>query len=236
MHVEPPGHAPQTLKEFGTHYLMIVLGILTAIGIEQGVEAVHHRHLAEQATGQIEQELRANLEQARITQQQNQQRLDAVELVEAAVLQDVEKKDESLETFRQRIKAVKIGTFTPTLRRDAWDAAIASQALSYVDPATVRRFSEGYSAQRDVMQTILATFMLGNWAGQWNDVATNSRLGKVDQPALLRTLTAYRLALSAITGNERELEQAFSAAIGEKTASDQAASSASVPASATPSK
>ncbi|MDY0743455.1 hypothetical protein SNE35_03020 [Paucibacter sp. R3-3] len=214
MHVEPPGHAPQTLKEFGTHYLMIVLGILTAIGIEQGVETIHHNHLAHQATEHIEEELQANLQQARETLAQNRQRLTELQAIQEAVIRDVQQKDDSLATFAERLKAVHVGAATPVLRRDAWDAAIASQALSYLDPALVRRFSEGYSAQRDTMQTILTTFALGNWPGQIQNVSVDAKLGKVDQPAFLKALAAYQLALSAISSNEHELEQAFSAALG----------------------
>ena len=214
MHVEPPGHAPQTLKEFGTHYLMIVLGILTAIGIEQGVETVHHNHLAHQATEQIEEELRSNLVQARETLALNRQRLSELQAIQEAVIRDVQQKDDSLATFAERLKAVHVGAATPVLRRDAWDAAIASQALSYVDPVFVRRFSEGYSAQRDTMQTILTTFSLGNWPGQLQSVGVDAKLGKIDQSGLLKALAAYQLALSAISGNEQELERAFSAALG----------------------
>ena len=213
MHVEPPGHAPQSLKEFGKHYLMIVLGILTAVGIEQGLEAIHHHHLAEQATRQIEEELQSNLAQARETQAQNRQRLTEVKATVEALVQDVHKKDESLATFALRLDSIHVGTATPMLRRDAWEAAIASQALSYVAPAKVRRFSEGYSAQRDTMQTILMTFSLGNWPGQIQNAAMQAKLGRVDQVGLLNALASYELALAAIAGNERELEQAFSAAV-----------------------
>ena len=213
MHVEPPGHAPQTLREFGTHYLMIVLGILTAIGIEQGVEAVHHRHLAHQATEQIEEELQANLASTHDSLAQNLERMQKLKARQDALVQDVEKKDASLATFNQRLDGLSIGALTPTLRRDAWDAAIASQALSYVDAALVRRYSEGYSAQRDLVQTILNTFTLGDWPGRLQDVKMDARLGKVDQIALLKTLAAYEMSLGAVTGNERELEQAFTAAL-----------------------
>jgi len=214
MHVEPPGHAPQTLKEFGTHYLMIVLGILTAIGIEQGVEAVHHSHLAHQATEQIEEELQANLASTHDSLAQNLERMQKLKARQDALVQDVEKKDASLATFNQRLDGLSIGALTPTLRRDAWDAAIASQALSYVDAALVRRYSEGYSAQRDLVQTILNTFTLGDWPGRLQDVKMDARLGKVDQVALLKALAAYEMSLGAVTGNERELEQAFKAALG----------------------
>ncbi len=220
MHVEPPGHAPQTLKDFLTHYLMIVVGILTAVGIEQGIEAAHHHHLAKQATQQIDEELRTNLQEARTTLAENKKRLAALKKVEDALVNDVLHHDTSVGTFRTRVDAISIGTVTPTLRRDAWEAAIASQALSYVEPARVRRYSEGYSAQRDVTQMMLSTFTLGNWPGQLQAAVVDAKLGKVDQAALLKALATYELALAATAENERELEEEFKAAVGTSSDSD----------------
>jgi hypothetical protein len=42
--IHPPHHAPMTRREFFTHLFIVILGILIAIGLEQGVEALHHRH------------------------------------------------------------------------------------------------------------------------------------------------------------------------------------------------
>ena len=72
MHVEPPSHAPTNLKELGIHYLMIVVGILTALGLESGIEALHHRRLSHQTIEQVESELQANLADARASLKQNQ--------------------------------------------------------------------------------------------------------------------------------------------------------------------
>jgi hypothetical protein len=42
--IHPPQHAPMTRREFFTHLGIVILGILIAIGLEQTVEALHHRH------------------------------------------------------------------------------------------------------------------------------------------------------------------------------------------------
>ena len=219
MHVEPPGHAPQTLKDFLTHYLMIVIGILTAVGIEQGIEAAHHHHLAHQATEQIDEELRTNLQEARSTLAENKKRLAALKTVEDALFSDVLHHDTSPATFQARVATISVGAVSPTLRRDAWEGAIASQALSYVDPATVRRYSEGYSAERDVSQMIMSTLSLGNWPGQLQSAVVDAKLGKVDQAGLLKALATYELALSATAENDRELAEAFKAALGDSATS-----------------
>jgi hypothetical protein len=42
--IHPPQHAPMTRREFFTHLCIVILGILIAIGLEQAVEYLHHRH------------------------------------------------------------------------------------------------------------------------------------------------------------------------------------------------
>jgi len=42
--IHPPQHGAMTRREFFTHLFIVILGILIAIGLEQTVEALHHRH------------------------------------------------------------------------------------------------------------------------------------------------------------------------------------------------
>ncbi len=44
MEVHPPEHPIHTVREFLIHMFAIILGLLIAIGLEQTVEAIHHRH------------------------------------------------------------------------------------------------------------------------------------------------------------------------------------------------
>ena len=47
--IHPTHHGSFTLRDFFTHLGIVVLGILIAIGLEQTVEYLHHRHLAAEA-------------------------------------------------------------------------------------------------------------------------------------------------------------------------------------------
>ena len=47
--IHPPQHGAMTRRDFFTHLGIVVLGILIAIGLEQSVEYLHHRHLAAEA-------------------------------------------------------------------------------------------------------------------------------------------------------------------------------------------
>ena len=65
MHIEPPKVSMHSVKEFFTHYLMIVLSVLTALGLEALLEHMHHAHAAEAAQQAIETELANNVAEIR---------------------------------------------------------------------------------------------------------------------------------------------------------------------------
>jgi hypothetical protein len=70
MHVHLP-KAFHSWREFLKEYAIIVLGVLTALGLEQMVEGVHERHLAREAEDAIHQEMQENIDRAayRLSQQ-----------------------------------------------------------------------------------------------------------------------------------------------------------------------
>ncbi|HZL28558.1 MAG TPA: hypothetical protein VFC39_18690 [Acidobacteriaceae bacterium] len=63
--IHPPQHAPMTKREFFVHLFIVILGILIAIGLEQSVEYLHHRHLASEAA-------RALIDERHIDEEANQ--------------------------------------------------------------------------------------------------------------------------------------------------------------------
>ena len=60
--IHPPQHAPMTRREFFTHLFIVILGILIAIGLEQTVEALHHRHEREALIEDFHHECSGNLQ------------------------------------------------------------------------------------------------------------------------------------------------------------------------------
>jgi hypothetical protein len=81
MHIHLP-KVPHSWREFFKEYAIIVLGVLTALGLEQMVESARERHLAREAEDAIRQELQENIDRAayRLTQQACiENRLDEIE-------------------------------------------------------------------------------------------------------------------------------------------------------------
>jgi hypothetical protein len=60
--VHPPHHAASTWRDFFIHIATIVLGLLIAIGLEQTVEAIHHRHQRHQLQEDLHNEAEQNLQ------------------------------------------------------------------------------------------------------------------------------------------------------------------------------
>jgi hypothetical protein len=60
LEIHPPHHAATTWRDFFIHIATIVIGLLIAIGLEQTVELIHHRHLLHQARENLREEIRNN--------------------------------------------------------------------------------------------------------------------------------------------------------------------------------
>jgi hypothetical protein len=59
--IHPPHHAATTRRDFFIHLSTVVLGILIAIGLEQTVELIHHRHQVAEAREALHTERAQNL-------------------------------------------------------------------------------------------------------------------------------------------------------------------------------
>jgi hypothetical protein len=59
--VHPPHHAASTWRDFFIHIATIVIGLLIAIGLEQTVEYIHHRHLVAETRKALDEEKQENI-------------------------------------------------------------------------------------------------------------------------------------------------------------------------------
>jgi len=62
MEVHAPEHAIHTRREFLIHMLAITLGLLIAIGLDQGVEYLHNHHLRHQLEENVLAEAQRNVD------------------------------------------------------------------------------------------------------------------------------------------------------------------------------
>ncbi len=122
--VHPPEHAAHTWTDFFIHIATIVVGLIIAVGLEQAVEFIHHRHQLYEAREAIHTEMEVNL-----------QMLDEV-------LSDTQAAQTALERDTQLLQAAAEDKSPPSAlaypwgipypRSSAWQDAKASGAVNYM--------------------------------------------------------------------------------------------------------
>jgi hypothetical protein len=138
--VHPPEHRIGGFRDFTIHLLTITAGLLIAIGLEQSVEALHHRHQRKEAESLIRGEI-----------QDNQKALGerAQELrVELADMSDVLKTLESIQNSQpKKLEMKKLKFSEGPIQDSAWRTASTTGVLSYMDYGEVESFSDAYKEQ-----------------------------------------------------------------------------------------
>jgi hypothetical protein len=227
MHFEVP-KLPHSLREFFAHYVMIVVSILTALGLEAAVERMHHAHAAEKAQAALESELRTNLADLRSSNADNAKRLKPLEEFTDLLIKDFDDGVPSAQIKQQmadRVKAgIDFGVFYPKLRHEAWDVAVANQSASFMEPETLRRLSVAYAAQRDISPASLTPFV--NLPGFINAL-TDARVGASDPHEFLRSMRQASLTVHGANQKLMELEQDLAQALPEEQAAPKSGDRAS---------
>lgn len=151
MHLQVTKIRLGSLRRFAREYLMIVLSILTALGLQAWIEHADHRQAAAVASAQIEAELRANataIEQARA---HDLARAQLLENARDALERDIKAGLPAAAIYRHAHALMPDGLYLdvrqPSFRHEAWDVAVANQAASWIGDAQLRRYSAAYAAQ-----------------------------------------------------------------------------------------
>lgn len=154
MHLELPKARLKSLGDFARHYLMIVLSILTALGLEAWIEHVHHADAAKVASARMDNELHQDLaaiESALATNDITLRKLSTLENLLQADLR-AGKTDAAINRDVRANRALFVLNLDfPTLATDAWDVAVANQSAGWIDARTLRRYSAAYSAAQGLM-------------------------------------------------------------------------------------
>lgn len=197
-----------SLKDFAKHYLMIVLSILTALGLEAWIEHVHHTHAAALASHQIEAELQANLDGVRSSYQKNQQRLVSLQQLDDAIAKDVRdgKPDAAVNQHIQALKnEFKLSLEWPIFANQAWDVAVANQSATWMDRAALSEYSAVYSKQRDAASWMTQDSTLFLDAPRMATLRTRIDLGREVDP--IEFLSVLRQMIITSSETQSQLKQ-----------------------------
>ena len=245
MHVEPLEKLPRSVREFLSHYAMIVLSILTALALEQVALGIEHRHEGSRAREEIEQEIASNrkaVDEALQITRNNEKEWQALVSRTVADVRAGQSTDESLEATLKEA-GHKFRDALPPLKTTAWDAAISDHSVNFLPHEDLVRYSELYAAQRMFAQAMWDVIR-DSAARDLAAISLAVALGKPDPRATVTTLNARLRTIGIIESQLAQVDQMLqeTTASAEKTsppasgvassAIGSAASTTSPPASA----
>ncbi|GLQ90906.1 hypothetical protein [Dyella flagellata] len=220
MHLELPKAPLESLKDFLKHYLMIVLSILTALGLEAWIEHVHHRHAAEAASEQIEAEIRINLADVNQALAADTHQVEVLTHLRDSLEQDL-KANVSNKEMQQHILS-QIDSFTlnlrwPALRHEAWDVSVANQSASWIDSKRMYRYSAVYATQREADNKLTANLQLTINGPRMIDNMTDLRSGSVEPREFLHVVAQMEVIQQQAKSSLGQLQQRMQNALNDST-------------------
>jgi hypothetical protein len=200
-------------KDFAVRYLLIVAGILSAWAVNQWNESRQHARIAEQTRQALQAELRADLDELAKALAFNSAELRKLAPLRNELFMAVQRG-----TPAAQIEAGPLARWDgavrqqlPGLRRDAWDAAVAGQAVTHLDAAELRRYSAAYAALRlvDGQTPAQDGGVAGELRRRYTQWQLDRQLGRLDTLELVRLLLLWESAgqynLALWQGVESEL-------------------------------
>jgi hypothetical protein len=220
MHVEPLEKLPRSVREFLSHYAMIVLSILTALALEQAVLGLEHHHQGERARHEIEQEIESNRQAVHESLLVTRNYARAWEAMLARTVADVKAGQSTNESLLATIAQARgqFGDSTPALKTAAWDAALSDHAVDYLAHEEVTRFADLYAVQRFFSQALWDTTR-DSAARNLSDISLPTLLGKADPVATITMLNSRVRALRIMESQLSQIEQAMEIALAAAPAS-----------------
>jgi hypothetical protein len=147
--VHAPHESIHTWKGFFIHIATIVIGLLIAVGLEQSVEYIHHRHQLQEARRELLIEVDDNLHLIELNIESTRKTSLALD-ADIAMLRAKQSSNSPV--------AMKLDyTWHPNDTQDgAWQAAKQSGALSLMPHEELRRYTRVYTVLAAIMDALPA--------------------------------------------------------------------------------
>ncbi|WP_288381524.1 hypothetical protein [uncultured Massilia sp.] len=209
MHVEVP--KSHSFKEFAGEYIMIVVSILTALALENGVHRYHQSHKAHEAARNLDAKIAVNIAEVHQEVLDNEAEMKRLKHLREVLLKDIQAglgdKDTLNHVMRESKNRFDISFSAPTLQREAWDVAVANQALSYMPQDQLQRYAKVYARMRDMQATFQG--MTNSFADlpAVADTMSNLEPKEISPQALYRTFTQMTFVHESNLNNMRALEK-----------------------------
>lgn len=209
MHFEVP--KAKKFKEFGGEYVMIVISILTALALEHGVQSWHHRHLAHEAAEKMNAELRETIKEVNAALEHNEKKRLALHALREQLLTEIRGKTPDAELMRRFDREwrpmMQLDLETPGMRREAWEAAVANQAVTWLPREALERYAAAYGAIRDHNAITYNGTMSFFDAPRLMDTFSNAQMGVSNPQEIYRAVHHMVVAYDNFDGNLKSLNQ-----------------------------
>jgi hypothetical protein len=217
MHLEVP--KAKKFKEFGGEYVMIVISILTALALEQGLEALHHRHLAHEAADKMNVELRQTIKEVNAALAHNEKKRLALHQVQNQLLTAIRSKTSDAELMqrfnREWAEMMRLDLDTPTLRREAWETAVANQAVTWMPRASLEGYAGAYGAIRDVSTSVYSGALLFLDTPRLLDTFSKAQMGTANPQEIYQLAARMVAAYDNLDGNLKSLNAELQKVVDE---------------------
>ncbi len=189
--VHPAQHAATSWKDFFIHIATIVVGLLIAVGLEQTVEVIHHRHELAQVRRELSNEREVN--RKAMAKEASYWRWETVELrnnlMVLAYLQI------HPGTADETLPGSLIWSHVHEPHSEAvWDAAKTSGVTSLMSREEIEQYEDAYNKLREVDDARWLTWNALNEASRYQ--FTDSRLSHLTPAQISDVITLTQVALN----------------------------------------
>lgn len=199
-----------SFKDFFREYLLIVLGVVTALVANAWITRIQHDQAAAVASAQIDRELQASLDSVHGSLQKNRANAHDLDGLGKLIADDL-RQGMPARIINEQIRAhrdeFQTGFYFPDTSTSAWDVAVANQSVSWIAPDRLQHYSKAY----DDLRALGAWGQNGEYVSmdvpQISNFRTDLDQGRdVDPLAFLHTVEQVRLALGTTDGNIASIE------------------------------
>jgi hypothetical protein len=198
-------------KRFGAEYLMIMLSILTALALEDVAQDIQHRTLATEAAAKIDAEINVNLDELSTIITHNDAQAAKLDVIRKALLADIRSGASDAHLMKKIMAeyedAFELSIKSPSLRREAWEVAVANQAVSWMQAKELKRYSAVYAEMRDVQAIAISGTNVFFDGPRMLDVGSNVQMGVSNPREVYRMINQSIVSYASLNGNLKGLRK-----------------------------
>jgi hypothetical protein len=205
--------ARPSFKSFMAEFLMIMLGVLAALALEQVAQSILHARAANATKVMLDAEIHTNLKTIRRIRQLHAQRVQSMAFMADLLLRDIRAGVPDAKIIEHFSQARAQGNYfgmninTPLLQHTDWDIAVADQSAGWMEPDTLRPYAWVYATYKMLPEHLRGKTAQLIHGPEMVDIESNLALGEVDPRALYRATRQVIAVFEMMESNLRTAEE-----------------------------